>query len=335
MNARKLPSGSWRARLFLGEGPDGKKHYKSFTAATKREAERLALTYEQEQSALSQITFDKAFDNYIDKNKNILSPSTLYGYKRMKVYYASLLNMQVNSIDQQCIDAFINDFASNHSSKSVRNAYSLLCCIIRSEIPESHFKSKMPQKAVLQYYIPTDEEVRQLLSYTKKHQQELYYAILLASIGTLRRSEICGLSAEDIDGCVIHVHNVRVISPDGEWVIKSVPKNSSSDRYVEFPKEVIKELRTEGMLCQMCPGSLTSAFGRTIKKLGLPHFRFHDLRHYAATIMHAMGVPEAYVMERGGWKTNVVLNQVYRGTRSDFSKKYAKETNDYFGKNIL
>ena len=45
MNARKLPSGSWRARLFLGEDENGKKHYKSFTAATKREAERLALTY--------------------------------------------------------------------------------------------------------------------------------------------------------------------------------------------------------------------------------------------------------------------------------------------------
>ena len=45
MNARKLPSGSWRARLFLGEDEHGKKHYKSFTAATKREAERLALTY--------------------------------------------------------------------------------------------------------------------------------------------------------------------------------------------------------------------------------------------------------------------------------------------------
>ena len=135
MNARKLPSGSWRARLFLGEDEHGKKHYKSFTAATKREAERLALTYEQKRSAQSQITFDKAFDNYIDKNANILSPSTLYGYKRMKVYYESLLHIQVNSIDQQCIDAFINDFASNHSSKSVRNAYSLLCCVIRAEIP--------------------------------------------------------------------------------------------------------------------------------------------------------------------------------------------------------
>ena len=66
MNARKLPSGSWRARLFLGEDEHGKKHYKSFTAATKREAERLALTYEQKRSAQSQITFDKAFDNYIE-----------------------------------------------------------------------------------------------------------------------------------------------------------------------------------------------------------------------------------------------------------------------------
>ena len=57
-----------------------------------------------------------------------------------------------------------------------------------------------------------------------------------------------------------------------------------------------------------------------------------ELRHYAATIMHAMGIPEAYIMERGGWKTNTVLNQVYRGTRSDFSKKYSDKTNEYFDK---
>ena len=36
MNAKKLPSGMYRARLFLGEGEDGKKHYKSFTAKTNR-----------------------------------------------------------------------------------------------------------------------------------------------------------------------------------------------------------------------------------------------------------------------------------------------------------
>ena len=335
MNAKKLPSGNWRARLFLGEDAAGKKHYKSFTAATKREAERMALTYVETHADHSIATFGEAFDNYIESNKNILSPSTLYGYKRMKIYFTDILDKKVCTIDQNAVDTFINDFASKHSPKSVRNAYSLLCCVVRSELPEASFNSKMPQKNVPQYYIPTDEELKKLLDYTKSNKPELYYAILLASIGTLRRSEICGLSADDIDGCIIHVHNVRVISPDGQWVIKSVPKNSSSDRYVEFPKEVIRELRTDGMICQMCPGSLTSAFGYTLKKLGLPHFRFHDLRHYAATIMHATGVPEAYIMERGGWKTNTVLNQVYRGTRSDFSKKYAEKTNEYFGKHLL
>ena len=57
MNARKLPSGSWRARLFLGEDENGKKHYKSFTAATKREAERLALNYAEERATPDRIKF--------------------------------------------------------------------------------------------------------------------------------------------------------------------------------------------------------------------------------------------------------------------------------------
>ena len=80
----------------------------------------------------------------------------------------------------------------------------------------------------------------------------------------------------------------------------------------------------------MSPDLITNNFGRTLKRIGLPPFRFHDLRHYSVTIMHALGIPEAYIMERGGWKTNTVLNQVYRGTRSDFSKKYASQTNSYF-----
>ena len=60
MNARKLPSGSWRARLFLGTDAAGKKHYKSFTAPTKREAERLALNYVEENAEPDKITFGDA-----------------------------------------------------------------------------------------------------------------------------------------------------------------------------------------------------------------------------------------------------------------------------------
>ena len=188
----------------------------------------------------------------------------------------------------------------------------------------------MPQKEVLQYYIPKDAELQTLLSYTKERNRDLYIAILLASTGTLRRSEVCGLSADDVDGCIVHVHNVMVLNKNREWVLKSVAKNNTSDRYIEYPQKVIDELPKEGMLCNINPDRVSVEFHRTLERIGLPNFRFHDLRHYAATIMHAMNIPEAYIMERGGWKTNTVLNQVYRGTRSDFSKKYSDKTNSYF-----
>jgi len=46
----------------------------------------------------------------------------------------------------------------------------------------------------------------------------------------------------------------------------------------------------------------------------LPRFRFHDLRHYQASILHAMGVPDKYIMERGGWKTDSTLKNIYQHT---------------------
>lgn len=335
MNAKKLPSGKYRARLFLGEDENGKKHYKSFTANTKREAEKLALNYEAEMKTPEKITFKAAMDDYIESKENILSPSTLRGYKQMEKYYEPIKDKDISEINQNAVTHFINDFAADHSPKTVRNCYGLLYSVIKAKIPEKEFHTSMPQKKVNEYYIPTDEEIKKLLEYTKEHRYDLYIAVLLASIGTLRRSEVCGLYSSDVRGNTIHVHNTMVQDKDKNWVLKPVAKNGSSDRYIEYPQHVIDALPKSGKICNMSPDQITNNFGRTLKRLGLPSFRFHDLRHYAATIMHAMGIPEAYIMERGGWKTNTVLNQVYRGTRSDFSKKYSDQANAYFGDNLL
>ena len=53
-------------------------------------------------------------------------------------------------------------------------------------------------------------------------------------------------------------------------------------------------------------------------------FRFHDLRRYSASIMHAIGDPDQYIMERGGWKSDKVLKQVYRGTLNEYQKNIPK-----------
>ena len=178
-------------------------------------------------------------------------------------------------------------------------------------------------------YVPTDDDIKRLMDYLSEYDKDMYIACNLAAFGTMRRSEICALTADDVIGNVVRVNKAMVKATNGDWIIK-LTKNTSSTRDVEMPRFVIDILPKEGNLVKIDPSRVSDRFIKYLKKLNMRYFRFHDLRHYSVTIMHALGIPEAYIMERGGWKTNTVLNQVYRGTRSDFSKKYASQTNSYF-----
>lgn len=60
------------------------------------------------------------------------------------------------------------------------------------------------------------------------------------------------------------------------------------------------------------------------------YFRLHDLRHYSASIMHATGVPDVYIMGRGGWSSDYTLKNIYRGSMDDYSKQYTNITNQHF-----
>lgn len=62
----------------------------------------------------------------------------------------------------------------------------------------------------------------------------------------------------------------------------------------------------------------------------MQRFRFHDLRHYSASIMHAIGVPDVYIMERGGWSSDHTLKRIYCGAMDDFSQKFTNLTNEHF-----
>ena len=46
--------------------------------------------------------------------------------------------------------------------------------------------------------------------------------------------------------------------------------------------------------------------------LGIPRFPLHKLRHYFASKMSAMNVPEADILRMGGWETDHVMKSVYR-----------------------
>ena len=85
--AKRLPSGRWRCLVYVGKDENGKRKYKSCTADSKKEAIALAadvqLNNEMARNPVK-FTLGQAIDRYIDNRSNILSPSTILGYRRMR-----------------------------------------------------------------------------------------------------------------------------------------------------------------------------------------------------------------------------------------------------------
>ena len=54
------------------------------------------------------------------------------------------------------------------------------------------------------------------------------------------------------------------------------------------------------------------------------------LGHINASIMLMIGIPDKYVMERGGWATNNILKSVYQQTFSDERVKVDQKIDNYF-----
>ena len=46
--------------------------------------------------------------------------------------------------------------------------------------------------------------------------------------------------------------------------------------------------------------------------------------------MHAIGVPDQYIMQRGGWSTDGVMKTVYRNTIDNVTERVNVDINNYF-----
>lgn len=345
MEARKLPSGSWRCQVYSHTEdiiqPDGtvkrKRIYKSFTndnptAKGKRECEKAAAMWaagKENRSKNGNITFHQALDNYIEARENILSPRTIMDYRlTQKKYIQSLMGISVENMTQEDIQKAINIEAMHLSPKTVRNIHGLISAVLKVYRPEFALNTSLPKKKAPDLYIPTDEEVKRLLHAAADSEMEL--PILLSAFGPMRRGEICAVTMEDVDGTIIHVCKNMVKTPDNTWIIKA-PKSYSGDRYIDYPNFVAEKwCGASERLVRLTPNNITDRFRYCLKAAGLPHFRFHDLRHYSASIQHALGIPDSYIMQRGGWGNDGTLKAVYRHALSDRAKEMNKVANEHF-----
>lgn len=343
--AKKLPSGSWRCQVFshyeeniLQDGTIKKKRiYKSFTSDNptkdgKRLAELAAAQYaasKKERKSNCSMTYGEALDEYIESRSAVLSPRTIMDYKRIrKNDIQGIMNIKIPDLTQEDIQEAINADARIHSPKTVRNTHGLISAVLKQYRPEFALNTSLPKRKRTELYIPSDKDIQKLMQYVSGTEMEL--PILLAAFGPMRRGEICALNDSDISGNVVHVCRNMVYTEEKEWIIKS-PKSYAGDRYINYPEFVSDKWKgKKGRIVELTPGAITTRFNRLLKKVGIEHFRFHDLRHYSASVQHALGIPDAYIMQRGGWSSDGVLKAVYRHAMSDKITDMDNKANDYF-----
>lgn len=332
--AKKLPSGKYRCLVYIGM-EHGKRKYKSFTAGAKKEAELLAsqyLCHQKEENELSKdIKLREAMNEYCNLKKSVLSPSTIRGYEQLRnSAFGDIEDKKLSELDKIILQRWINCYSENHSPKSVRNAYGFLNAVIKDNLDTFSVNVTLPSKIRYDGYVPNDEEIQELIRYYSENDNDMLIASCLSAFGTLRRSEICGLDADHITGNTLHIRQAKVKNSNNQFVLKPFVKNSSSARDINMPQFIIDMLPKEGYVVSINPDRISIRHGRTLTKLGITHFRFHDLRHYAASIMHALGVPDQYIMQRGGWASDKTLKDIYRGTIDTYDKQFQDITFKHF-----
>lgn len=264
-------------------------------------------------------------------------PSTIKGYytvlRRIQAHPISAIDLSV--IKNTELQKFVSDLAISHSPKYIRNVFGLLSAALAMFIPwlysQGHTSAKSKARILHSFHQGRADSSGSLRIARSKAGTCLP---LSARWGVERRAAV---TFEDVnyENCTIRINKAVSETDRWEWVVHR-PKTYDSYRTVRVPQyviDLIKEIphkNNSDTIIGLNPDQLYKRFRKALRASGLPPFRFHDLRHYAASQMHANGVPDRYIEAIGGWKPgSSVLKRVYENVideeRSRIEETFAKK----------
>ena len=361
--AKKLPSDSWRTRVYSHSIPavdnagkpvydkngkqKEKKIYESFTAGTKKESELAAAEFAaglRVQESVPDMTLREAIHKYINSSDAVLSETTIAGYKKIQeVAFHDIMDVPLRKLTTATLAEAVNAESKRLNGKSkknpktispktVCNEYGLVTAVLNRYRPKLDCTVKLPQKEVIYKEVLPPEIIMEVVQGT-----EIELAALLAMWLSFSMSEVRGLTkSKSIDGDYITVKEV-VVNAGSKIVRKSqgkVPTRNRRHRIPPYIKQLIDQVDGD-VLVPLNSRQIYYRFTKLLKDAGLPHMSFHDLRHVNASVMALLRIPDKYAMERGGWKTDSTMKKVYTHTFSPERQKVDEVINQYFEETVL
>ena len=327
---RKLPSGNYFCQLKIG----GKST--SITDTTYDKVYAKAVAYKagllRAKREPTHITVGQAIDEYIDNRENILSPSTIKGYRQIRrTWLQELMGKRVDTLTASAVQRAINHDAAHLSGKSIRNAHGLLRAALKGKTDISFDDIALPAKRTKKGDILTREEMGRLYAVIRGTTLEVPF--LLALWLSLRRSEIVALTWDCIGTDSITVKAAVVLNDKGEYVEKTT-KTDASQRTIKCPRYLIDKInalpRTGERVLNFRPNTYWTALQRACKQANVPPVGMHDLRHINASVMAYVGISRKHSMERGGWSTPAVLEKVYEHVFDDERQEAASKIDAFY-----
>lgn len=351
----ELPSGHVRRQIYDHSEPvfdaDGlpvidpktgkqkkKRIYISVTAENASEANQEAakVKLQGKQKKTANLTLFEAIDKYIESSDAILSPSTIRGYATIqRNAFKSIMGIKLSNLNTEILKHAVNSECkrTHHGKplnpKTVVNEYGLIRAVINQYAPGIDTNVPLPQIEHNKHELSSPGVIYEMVKGT-----EMELPVMLAMWLSFTASEILGLTKSKSiskDGNYITVKEVLVLDKDNKAVVKNKGKQTTRDRTLRIPeyiKGLIDKVETD-RLVNMSRGALSSRWAALVRKTGIPHMTFHDLRHVNASVMTLLHIPDKYAQERGGWKTDAIMKSTYMQTFSSERTAVDDKIDDY------
>lgn len=323
----------WRIQLNI----DGQRHV--VTAADEAECIAKAAALKAglvPDSGGSKRTLSECVEGYILRKSNVLSPSTIRGYRILqRNRFTDLMPMPVRKITKPMLQAAVNREALLCSPKTLKNAVGLILAAMADETG-TRYTITTPQAVVKEHPFLSPDQVPLFLEAIKGSSIEIP---CLMGLWSLRCSEILGLRWQDIDLThgLIHVNGACVPDETGALVRKDSTKNKTSrravpicDRLAELLRPLAEGKDADAPVVTITPLGLRKHINAVCQRNDLPLIGVHGLRHSFISVGYLAGVPVTVLQELGGWSNDATIKKHYLHIAQADKTRYQNSMLDKF-----